>query len=590
MKRLAAVFLLLSLIFTVTACSQAESSDADSEGTEDNGTAFTTEANDADLNEETQNEVLSKQQIYNSVSSFISDIPYNSELYSTYNFTDEGTLFFFQFYIFGTERRLICLLKSSDGGNTWDPQNIQSAPSMSWREHIVCAKMLDESVGIVSGRLHATDNNFSERTYITTNGGRDWTQIVLPTIPPYLNEESALLSNYLDGEAYDLTYENGVYYLHVRVSAPEHYHYFCCSSTNLVNWTYVESTNINESENSSNTDESESTPNVADFSSYEAIIETYRAIVNCFTEYTVEQYRKNECIYSLEFYDEESRAIYERIFFSAFYHYKDDYAVKYLLDGRNYFGYALYDINQNGSDELILLNDHYDIIAIFSNINGTPRLIVDNEPFCRIDTNGKIYTQKIIKETHDLFPWSDRYYDMKIYTLSDKDELTLTEEYIADISFGSDQVFFDVTDGRNVKITKAEYLAKTHDYLYNSEAACITQSSINLDFVRLFEPLHPYLPEVYCWEWHKDRYDDSSIVMITYMNDNEAYIGFYSGKWIHEANVKATRKGETAYFESEKLSGRLEFGLDCIWIIITESKMNAFPCGAYIYEYYETHK
>ena len=328
----------------------------------------------------------------------------------------------------------------------------------------------------------------------------------------------------------------------------------------------------------------------ANFSSYDEIIRTYKAIVNCFSYYTVEQYRNKEYTSTVDFPGEEIEETYKKLFFSAFYHYKDDYATAYLDDGRNYFGYALYDINKNGSYELILLNDHYDIIAIFSNIGGTPHMIVDNEPFCRIDTNGKIYTQKIVEETHDLFPWSDRYYDMKIYTLSDKDELTLTEEYLADTSFGSDQVFFDVTDGRNSEITKAEYLAKTHGYLYNSEAAIITQSSIKLDFVRLFEPINPYLPEVYCWEWHKDRYDDSSIVSITYMNDNEAYIGFYSGKWIHEANVTATRNGESLYFESEKISGRLEFGLDCIWIIITESEINSFPCGAYIYEYYETHK
>jgi len=329
---------------------------------------------------------------------------------------------------------------------------------------------------------------------------------------------------------------------------------------------------------------------VANFSNYDEIIRTYKAIVKCFNNYTVEKYRNNEYTSTVDFPSEEIEETYKKIFFSAFYHYKDDYATAYLDDGRNYFGYALYDINKNGSDELILLNDHYDIIAIFTNHGENTQLIICNEPHCRIDTNGRIYTQKIIEETHDLFPWSDRYYDMKIYTLSESDELTLAEEYLADTSFGSDQVFFDVTDGESIEITQAEYLAKTHGYLYNSEAAIITQSSIKLDFVRLFEPINPYLAEVYCWEWHKDRYDDSSIVLITYMTDSEVNIGFYSGKWIHEVNVTAARNGESAYFESTKLSGRLEFGLDCIWIIITESEINSFPCGAYIYEYYETHK
>lgn len=242
MKRIAATFLLLTLIFTTTACSLIASSDTNSKNTENNSTDFTTETNDFVINGETENEVLSKQEIYSSVSSFVSDIPYDSELYSTYNFTDEGTLFFFQFYIFGTERRLFYLLSSHDGGKTWYFQDIQSAPSMSWREQIICAKMLDESIGIISGTLHATDNNFSERTYITTNGGRDWTQIVLPSTPPYLNDKSTILSNYLDGEAYDLTQENGVYYLHVKVSSNSgNYHYLRYSSTDLVNWTYVES-------------------------------------------------------------------------------------------------------------------------------------------------------------------------------------------------------------------------------------------------------------------------------------------------------------------------------------------------------------
>ena len=328
----------------------------------------------------------------------------------------------------------------------------------------------------------------------------------------------------------------------------------------------------------------------ANFSSYDDIIRTYKAIVKCFDHYTVEEYRNNEYKSLVDFPSEEIEETYKKIFFSAFYHYKDDYATSYLDDGRNYFGYALYDINKNGSDELILLNDHYDIIAIFSNTEGTPRLIVDNEPFCRIDSHGKIYTQERIEGKHELFPWSDRYYDMKIYILSNKDELTLTEEYIADTSFGSDQVFFDVTDGKSSEITKADYLEKTQGFLYNSDAACITQSSINLDFVRLFEPIKPYLPEVYVWEWHKSKYDDSSIVLITYMTDTEVNIGFYSGKWIHEVNVTAALDGESAYFESETLSGRLEFGIDCIWIVINDSKIDAFPCGAYIYEYYETHK
>lgn len=79
-------------------------------------------------------------------------------------------------------------------------------------------------------------------------------------------------------------------------------------------------------DNSANV-ENEPAANVADFSSYDAIIETFKSIVTCFSEYDVEQFRKNECVYALDCSDDKTRDIYEKLFLSAFYHYKDDYAV-----------------------------------------------------------------------------------------------------------------------------------------------------------------------------------------------------------------------------------------------------------------------
>ena len=341
-----------------------------------------------------------------------------------------------------------------------------------------------------------------------------------------------------------------------------------------------------------NTENSESDSNVADFSSYEAIIETYKAIVNCFPEYSVEQYKKNECIYTLEFSNEESRVIYERIFFSAFYHYKDDYAVEYLDDGRNYFGYALYDLNKNGSDELILLNDHYDIIAIFTNFDGTPKLIIDNEHYCRIDSEGKIYTQNRVYEENDYYPGLSYYYNIKVHTLTESDELVVTEEYQAMNPGGNYSFFIDVTNGQSVEISRTEFIERAHGCLYNTEVTSVTQSSLNLDFVRLFSPLNPHIPEIYSWMWYESKYIDDTFVIISNTTETTVGIAFYSNPapWTYIAGVTATRSGEKAYFESETLSGRLEFGLDCIWIVITESKSNVFPCGAYIYQYYETLK
>ena len=332
---------------------------------------------------------------------------------------------------------------------------------------------------------------------------------------------------------------------------------------------------------------------VADFSSYEAIIETYKSIVNCFSEYSVEQYQKSEYISTLTFSDAESRAIYDKIFSSAYYNYEDDYAVRYMEDGKNYFGYALYDLNGNGSDELILLNDHYDIIAIFTNFDGTPKLIIDNEHYCRLDSEGKIYTQNRVYEENDYYPGLSYYYNIKVHTLTESDELVVTEEYQAMNPHGNYSFFIDVTNGQSVEISKTEFIERAHGCLYNTEVTSVTQNSLNLNFVRLFYPINPHTPEIYSWIWYESKYVDNTFVIISNTTETAVDIGFYSNTypwWTCIASVTATRNGEKAYFESKTLSGRIEFGLDCIWIVITESESNVFPCGAYIYQYYETAK
>lgn len=342
-----------------------------------------------------------------------------------------------------------------------------------------------------------------------------------------------------------------------------------------------------ENESSSDTNESEHDSNVADFSSYEAIIETYKSIVNCFPKCKYEQYSNSECVYTLDIPDEETRTTYERLFFSAFDNYRYDYTVEYNQDGRNYFGYAVYDLNGNGSDELILLNDHYDIIAIFTNFRSKPRLIIDNADQCRIDSKGRIYVQSLVLEGDYM------YHKITISTLSDSDELTVVEEYLSKSEFWADEnKLLDITNGASIEIGTEEYIDKTGGWLNLSQAACITQASLDLDFIRLFDTIKPKITDIYCWTWYENKYIKDHFVTLCNSTESTIDISFYTNgtPLICEASFTATIDGEATYFKSEKLSGRLEFGLDSIWIVITESKIDSFPCGAYIYEHYEIYK
>ena len=239
MKRLTAIILSMLLLFPLASCSAESPNESSGEST----------STTIETNEHIDANAPTKQSIYDSVSSLISDdLLYNEEQYSTYNSTDGKTFFFFQFRLFGSENRLVYLLKSRDGGKTWDAQDIQGVPSMGSREHVACAEMLNESVGLISGKYWA-DANFSDHTYITVDGGKNWTKVVLPKDAPYVySEDSSNTVTYFEGEAYDLTQENGVYFLHVRAytfdpNSDTGYELLRFSSTDLASWTYVETKN-----------------------------------------------------------------------------------------------------------------------------------------------------------------------------------------------------------------------------------------------------------------------------------------------------------------------------------------------------------
>ncbi len=233
MKRLAAIFLIALLLLILSACDTSNSIG---------------ETND----QETESSIntlpeLSEDDIVNSVSSLIDhSILYEDEYPRSYNFINETTGYFFQFKFFGSENRLVYLLKTEDGGRTWAKQDIQIPASMGWKEHIACAQMLDENVGFISG-VYWADANFSNHTYVTKDGGKTWTKIALPKDAPYVySEDSSDLVTYLEGEAYDLTHENGIYFLHIKAytfdpNSDTGYECLRFSSTDLVSWTFIES-------------------------------------------------------------------------------------------------------------------------------------------------------------------------------------------------------------------------------------------------------------------------------------------------------------------------------------------------------------
>ena len=172
----------------------------------------------------------SDEEIINSVLSSL-DRHFNSETadsYTSFNFIDDQIGFFFYFL----ESELKLFMKTTDGGKNWYFQQVNGELSMcTWRERIICAKMVTKNVGLVSGKFHA-DNDIRNRTYITSNGGLTW-------YAPDVNYPCSWRA-----EAYDMLYQNGEYILCFREKyisdGSYEYRYYRCVSKDLKTWTLIE--------------------------------------------------------------------------------------------------------------------------------------------------------------------------------------------------------------------------------------------------------------------------------------------------------------------------------------------------------------
>ena len=168
-----------------------------------------------------------------------------------------------------------------------------------------------------------------------------------------------------------------------------------------------------------------------------------------------------------------------------------------LNPSTNVPGYAFYDLNKNGNDEMLLLLDDYTVLAIFSFADAKPILLDNywNRKKCTIDGDGTIQVYGSGGADNSSF---------SIYEIAKSDkELVLLEEYGTD---GGDSdtgipYYYKKLNGSNTSITALEYAAALSQGIYSSgeslaahtkENASFEFVPLELDYKKVFEKILNY--------------------------------------------------------------------------------------------------
>ncbi len=331
---------------------------------------------------------------------------------------------------------------------------------------------------------------------------------------------------------------------------------------------------------------------VADFSSYAAIRETYKAISTCLEDFESFKWREGEYDNLFAFPNDVSFEYYTQLLYTAYH-------------GASYEGYDEIDLNGDGQDELVIMNEDYTIKAIFTQRNGKPVLLdAFSYETCWLDEEGLIHVDRT------------DYYELE-YSLY---EFTKDGDY---------QLVYSILAAENgnrylTKEGKTEIIPFEDSLtLYHDEYCCYaepfsnnehTRNVSSLTYTPLVEPTDDLRKAAVDHTWHKyadleetsDKDWAHSNTYVTFDNVTDTQMDMnvrYAFTFLYrdpdkdnsllddttESSLKLTASNQNGVwvFEGEGVKGHLEFGQERLWIIIEESTDERFHAGAHGFDIYE---
>lgn len=335
---------------------------------------------------------------------------------------------------------------------------------------------------------------------------------------------------------------------------------------------------------------------IADFSDYAAIRKTALAISTCLREFKVSDWATGKYDNLFSFPSDRSFEYYARLLFS-FYR------------GDRQIGYDEIDLNGDGLDELVLMNEDYCIKAIFTQKDGVPVLLdafphsYENYDTCWLDEEGLIHVDR------------EGYYELEynLYEFTKEGEYTLLYSILAD-NYGR----YLTKDGKIEPITFEASMTLYYDgYVRYSEPFDPNEHTRNvsgLTYTPLAEATEDMIKLATDKTWHKYANLEKttgnlahSDTFITFrsatdaqmeMSIKYAFTFFYPDpdrdNYLLDDTTESTlsftvrKEGDRFVFDENGMQGTVEFGRENLWILIEESTDDRFPVGNYCYKQHDS--
>ena len=222
------------------------------------------------------------------------------------------------------------------------------------------------------------------------------------------------------------------------------------------------------------------------FSSYDAIVQLYRNVVHDFARPSYGEEKESSLENRLGIVDETQKAWLRAIAYSGFTFYAGR-GERGLPQYKLSCGYAVKDLNGDGIDELVLLTEEYDVVAIFSMANGKPVLLGHYIPrgSCWIGGDGLLHvigSGGVDVSTHTVYHIANGG-----AALEEVIEFGLNgHEWIDGVAVVK---YYRMVDGVKVAITESDYdvlIAQYGEYLGACAGKNVTRDYSGLQFVPLF--------------------------------------------------------------------------------------------------------